>query len=70
MSVTVTIELSQLTVTAVKLIEIFGDWILVDGYWNDNGVWCDNVIFGRNYLTKQVSLMAFVFFIMAQIGSN
>lgn len=56
MSITATIELSQPTVTSVKLMKIFGDWVLIDGYWNDKGVWCDNVIFGRNYLTDPVSI--------------
>ena len=55
MPVTATLSLSAPTATA-KAIEIFGNWILVDGFWNDNNVWVDNVIFGRNYLTDPVEI--------------
>ena len=55
MSVTATLSLNEPTATA-KAIEIFGNWILVDGFWNNNNVWVDNIIFGRNYLTDPVEI--------------
>jgi hypothetical protein len=64
MSITATIEVSHPSAslddnhpTAVlNKLEMFGNWILIDGTWNDNGVWYDEVILGRDYLTEPVDI--------------
>ena len=55
MSITATISLNEPTASLNKL-EMFGNWILVDGYWNDNGIWIDEAIMGRNYYTDPVAI--------------
>jgi hypothetical protein len=55
MEVTATATISKPTATLQKM-ELFGNWILADGFWSDNGIWIDQAIWGRNYYTDPVAI--------------
>ena len=44
----------------LKVMEIFGNWILANGFWNNSGVWINNIIWGQNYFTDPVEITSVV----------